>query len=129
MEFCQYLAETNQLPPTDVEQLQRLVHRSRPQIGRVLIELGVMDLRQVMKVMSVQAEEPQTRFGDLAVRCGYLTRDQLDHALAEQRRLTRHAAEIMHRESMLSDEALVKALIGYARGLEDRLQRPAPRLR
>lgn len=121
MDFCQYLIDSGKLPAAESERLLRMVRKSRPQLGRLLIQQGHMDLKQVMQVIYLQADEPQTRFGDLAVRCGYLTRPQLMHALLEQQRMARHPAELLHEEGALPQDDLSRVLIGYVRALEAEL--------
>ena len=57
---------------------------SRPPLGQVCIELGLLDDAQVVRILQDMHEHGQGRFGELAVGLNLLSEEALAQALAEQ---------------------------------------------
>lgn len=53
-------------------------------LGKVLIRKGFVTVREVMELLSLQAIEPHLRIGDLAVREGLCTSEEVRQALETQ---------------------------------------------
>ncbi|MCG8317584.1 MAG: chain length determinant protein tyrosine kinase EpsG [Pseudomonadales bacterium] len=53
-------------------------------IGAILIDSGLIDASAAEKVLQLQKQEPQLRFGDAAIRLGLLTEQELLFALSQQ---------------------------------------------
>lgn len=66
---------------------------TRPPLGKVCIELGLLDEAQVERVLVDMREHGQGRFGELAVGLNLLGEEDLARAVAHQFDLTRLSAE------------------------------------
>lgn len=117
-DFWQLVGEEG-LDPGLVAEFQRM-GEDRPwqPLGRVLIDLGHLTFSQATAVLRIQADEPQTRFGDLAVREGFCSLGQVEEALAHQRANHPGPLELMLRDERLESTALVDMLAAYVRHLE-----------
>lgn len=118
-DFCDYLAAERLLPADRIEAVRRSA--SAPQIGKILLDRGALDVRQLMNIVYQQADHPEIRFGELAVRAGYISEEELLLALREQRLLRRHPAEILLEQGTMELAHLVRALVGYAKLQESAL--------
>lgn len=55
-------------------------------IGEFLISIGVLTEKQVMELLSRQANEsPHKRFGDLVIEAGVCSREELERYILEHR--------------------------------------------
>ena len=117
IDFFEYLSREHILSQDVLRELRRVVFESVPQIGRILLDRGVMDVRQVMQIVGQQADSPQVRFGELAVRAGYLSSRWEDPQLAADDGRPRRR---FYRVTMAGEAALAEATSGE----EDR---PLPR--
>jgi hypothetical protein len=118
-DFCDYLARERLLPTEHIEEVRR--GASAPQIGKILLDRGALDVRQLMNIVYQQADHPEMRFGELAVRAGYISEQELLLALREQRLLRRHPAEILLEQGAMEPAHLVRALVGYTKLQESAL--------
>lgn len=100
------------------EYRQTVAKRPWKPLGRILIDEGILTLRQVAGLFQIQADEPGMRLGDLAVREEYCTVEEIQHALSLQSRTSPGPIELMLRDFRISDENLMDALIGYVHYLE-----------
>ncbi len=75
-------------------------------LGQILIEMRSITLKQVMSLLSMQAEDPALRIGDLAVREGYCTRQDIDAAIEIQRNQSPHPIELLLRDARIGDDSL-----------------------
>ena len=73
-------------------------------LGQVLLEEGLLTLKQVAALVGMQADEPGVRLGDLAVR--------------EE---SPGPIELMLRDHRVDDDAMVNALVGYLQHLEGKV--------
>lgn len=70
----------------------------RPPLGQVAIEEGLLAARQVLDLLWLQHDRPESRFGEIAVAEGYLRLEQvatlLMHQQARQRPVIDHLVEL-----------------------------------
>lgn len=126
-DFCDYMARYHLLPMEVIVELRRGTRA--PQLGKILLDRRAMDVRQVMQIVSLQADEPRMRFGELAIRAGFIDEHELISALRDQRMMRRHPSEIILERGLMKRSALLRALIGYTTLLEGEFYEPegAPR--
>lgn len=121
-DFWNYLARTTDL---DAEILDdyRLQHRKlwRP-LGKILLELGVLDWDQVTLLLNMQCDEPHVRLGELAVREKMCTQGELDEAIDYHAMRHPHPFELLARDERLDVPQVFKALLSYTRHLEGRVR-------
>lgn len=69
---------------TAMQVLSARIERRVP-LGRVAVKLGLLSVKEVIRTLEFQADQPRPiRFGESAVRLGLLTAEDLDHILREQ---------------------------------------------
>ena len=79
---------------------------------------GVLSVRQVMTLLELQADLPEVRFGELALRVGYVTTVQLEDALKFQAAHRRHQISIVAQDGQLGRPDLDAAVVAYVHFLE-----------
>lgn len=91
MQFAMYLVDNGLLSASDFYKALKLQMRSRPQLGSLAIQSRRLTVRQMFLILQEQCDAPHEMFGEIAVRLGFLSADDLGKLLEEQ---TRHMAPI-----------------------------------
>lgn len=117
-DFVQFLLEREEIGQRYADQVRQRAKEERAPIGQLLIRRGVLRVKEVMKVLELQAETPGVRFGDLAVQAGYLTARELESVLAYQRSHRLHQVEIIYSENLMGETRCSHLVISYIRYLE-----------
>ena len=120
--FWRELVEQHVLSPELVEE-HRIAARESPWIplGKIMMREGVLTVRQVMGLVSIQADEPNIRIGDLAVREGLCTPEDIARCLDVQRQSAPGPIQLLLRDERVSSDRLMNSLVGYIHHLEGRL--------
>lgn len=118
LDFVQFLLDRELIDDEAAERVRERARTERSAIGQVLVMRGELSVRQVMNVLERQADEPGVRFGELAVRLGYLTTVQLEAALQFQQSHRRHQVTIVRDEGLLRGPELNGAVVNYVQLLE-----------
>lgn len=92
--------------------------RSRLTIGRLALQLGVLDAPQVFAILARQTRGGKFRFGEVAIEMKLLTPQEVDELLLEQRKRTPPL------ESFLVRAAVIDAL--RAKELREEFERSTP---
>ncbi len=107
------------------ELIQNLRHKVKARgwkpLGAILIRSGFMTVRQVAGLLSMQADEPEMRIGDLAVREGYCTPEHIQQALQQQREGNSGPVDVLLEDERVDDVHLMQALKAYVGHLEGRI--------
>jgi hypothetical protein len=119
MQFAMYLVDNGVLTCEEYYEASKLQQHSRPQLGALAIEARRLTVKQVFAVLSLQCDEPNTRFGELAVRLGYLTDGDISQLLAEQERRATPLLEVLVENGFLSAEVAEQHYAEYRRCLQD----------
>ena len=90
-------------------------------IGEVLRGQGHLTTNQLMDLVQMQSTEPHLRLGELAVREGYCTEEDILEAGTLQRDATPHPLEILLADLPCDRERLWNVVIRYLRQVEMRL--------
>jgi hypothetical protein len=107
--------------PTDV--LDRLETRSGDAVmplGVILRQRGKLTMAQLIELSHMPPGNPRMRLGELAVSKGWCTEEDVDEALAVQERRV-HMLDLVIAEPGFDAVALSRALVGYAKLLEERM--------
>ena len=119
-EFWRYFVETGVFD----EELCRMCFENSDStlqpLGRWLVNMGAIDLDQVLELLTMQKEDPSARIGDLAVRSGMCSEEDVDRALADRQRGSRFPVELMLFDDPTGDEPFFGAMIRYVRFLQGR---------
>src|SRR3712207_5774326 len=84
MQFAMYLVDNGVISCEEFFEALKLQLHSRPQLGALAIETRRLSFRQVFAILRTQCDEPNELFGEIAVRLGFLTQDDVAQLLAEQ---------------------------------------------
>jgi len=87
LEFIVYLYREGVLDAVEgMAVLDRALQRREP-IGRIAVREGILTVKEVVKVLEAQAgTSPRVRFGEAAVRLGFMTQGDLEWMLRNQER-------------------------------------------
>jgi hypothetical protein len=118
MQFGIYLVDNGVITCEEFFEALKLQLKTRPQLGALAIEKRKLNVRQVFGVLRSQCDSPDDMFGELAVKLGYLTADELTQLLHEQAVRVRSFCEILADAGILSADAVAKHFSDYRRALE-----------
>jgi hypothetical protein len=105
MQFAMYLVDNGVISCDEFFEAMKLQMKTRPQLGALAIETRKLTCRQVFSILRAQCEEPNTLFGEIAVRLGYLNEKDLNQLLAEQAARATPLVEVLVENDILSPEA------------------------
>jgi hypothetical protein len=104
MQFAMYLVDNGILSCEEFFEALKLQLHSRPQLGALAIETRRLSFRQVFSILRTQCDEPNSLFGELAVRLGYLTEEDIAQLLAEQAGRAMPLLEVLVENGFLTSE-------------------------
>lgn len=117
-DFAQFLLDRDALTAAQAEQVRERSRSERIPIGQLLMQSSYLSVKQVMAVLAIQADNPGEKFGQIALREGFLTMRQLEDALRLQRSTTRHMIEVVSLMGLFTPAALVEMTVAYVSLLE-----------
>ncbi|MFT7677888.1 MAG: hypothetical protein ACI8QC_001874 [Planctomycetota bacterium] len=100
---------------------ERMCTTSRLPLGALLIKKKFITIRQIMRLLTMQMDEPHMHIGDLAVREGHCTTAQIDVCLSIQQEAQPNPIDQMLRDPDLNQASMLKALTAYIHHLEQSL--------
>lgn len=120
-DFAQYLRDRGLISDALLLEVRTVATEGRIPLGRLLLESQAMNVRQVMKVLALQAEAPGLRFGELSIREGYITTAQLEAALVRQSTARRHQIDVLRDMRLMTHSEFEALLMDYVGFLELRI--------
>jgi hypothetical protein len=87
-------------------------------LGRILVRQKKITIQDSAEIFSRQAEKPHMLFGEVAVELGYCTAEDVDEAIAFQRKECPHVLDLAIADSELDAEGLLAAAADYIRYTE-----------
>lgn len=85
LEFIVYLYQQGRLDAVEAMMVMDQALRGRPPIGKIAVREGMLTVKEVMAVLSAQAEQhPRRKFGETALQLGLLTEQDLRWLLRAQ---------------------------------------------
>ena len=116
----------------DRDTRERILARTRDQwvpFGKILKQRGRLTMTQLMSLLEQQNESPELLLGELAVRAGYCTEEDVYEALRVQREISPHPLEVLVREVAVDRERLIAVFIRYVRRIEEQREKSTARRR
>lgn len=95
------------------------------QLGKILLDEGLLSVRQLMEIVGSQLDRPRLRLGELAVAAGLCTEADIERCLHIQKEESRRAVESFLGGADHRVLGLVRALYERVRTLEDKVERAA----
>lgn len=123
-----YLVEQRIMDAHAANELRQRGEDDRVALGRVLVEEGVLEMGQLMRVLELSDLRPYQRLGDIAVAEGLCEREDIEAAIAIQRKQSRHPIEYVLECPSYRRGPLFAALGEYISMLESRVKRLSARL-
>lgn len=117
-DFAQFLFDRELISQEQADLMRERSESGRVPIGQLFIQKKLCTVRQVMDLVALQAECPTVRFGELALRCKFVTTLQLEEVLSFQKNHRSHQIEVARYERILSKEDLIEQVICYVRFME-----------
>lgn len=121
LDFVQYLRDRELISPQLGDEVRKAARTEKVPLGRLLLDAGAITVRDLMKILALQADSPHERFGEIALRTKVITSTQLESALRLQATVRPHQLEIVRRMALLSSSELQDLTIDYMRFLEMRI--------
>lgn len=118
VDFAQFLLDRALISQAYAAELRDKAENGRMPIGQILIRKRFCSVRQIMDVVALQAECPSVRFGELAVRCKYISTVELQESLAYQRKHRQHQIEVAYFGREIPRQELHVYIVGYVRLME-----------
>jgi hypothetical protein len=106
MQFGIYLVENGVITCEEFFEALKLQVRTRPTIGGLAIEKRKLNVRQVFSVLRQQCDSPADLFGELAVKAGYISGEELASLIHEQTTRVRPFSDILVELEILSPEVV-----------------------
>jgi len=97
------------------------VRREFKPLGRILLDQRRLTIHQLAELILMQAEEPCALLGELAVREGHCTPDEVGEALAYQRESCPHILEMAYMDEDVDTLELIRGAAAYIRHAENLL--------
>ncbi len=101
--------------------IRNRVHEEWVPIGQVLRGQGRLTTNQIMDLVQMQASEPHLRLGELAVRSGFCTEEEVLEAIVMQRLSNPHPLELLLADHPCDRDKLWNVVIRYVKELEARI--------
>jgi hypothetical protein len=121
LRFAEYLYYSRRISFWTLAEAVTWQRRQRPAIGRIAIERGQLTSSQVAQVLDARRRDKafQKPFGEYAIRCGFLTAEQLFVLLDRQRLLQKRIGEYFVAHGVLSQYEIQTARIDMQRHNSD----------
>jgi hypothetical protein len=116
------LVAENLISPFDSARIQKQIRDRWTPIGTILVRQGHLTMSDLAVLLEMQADEPQVRLGDLAVREGYCSEKEIAQAVREQKSAGQSPPELLAAELAGREDRALKILLRYAGQLEARLR-------
>ena len=104
MQFGIYLVENGVLTAEDFVEALKLQLCGRPPLGALAIRQRRLSCRQAFAVLKAQVDSPETRFGETAVKLGFLTDEDIAMLLIEQARCGSTFRDVLVEHRFLSSQ-------------------------
>jgi len=118
MQFGMYLVENGVITCEDFYEALKLQLGTRPQLGALAIEKRKLTMRQVLSVLQAQSDTPDEKFGELALKRGYLTEADLAWLLHEQSVRVKPFGELLVDMGVMSADEMERHYREYRQALE-----------
>jgi len=118
------LVEEGVLTREAAAELQQRTADAWVPLGKLLRQKGLVTMAQLLELLDAKSREPDARIGDLAVRAGYCTREQVEACFTQQREFSPHPLELLARDRNFDPLRLCHALTRYVRELDEARSSP-----
>jgi hypothetical protein len=118
MHFGIYLVENGVITCDEFYEALKFQLSMRPQLGALALECRKLTMRQVFSVLRAQCDAPAKYFGELAVKAGYLTGEDLAQLVCDQTTHSTPFSEVLIELDILQRDAVNQYAREYRRSME-----------
>lgn len=122
-DFAQHLVAFGACSQQVADELTQKAKKAWVPLGMMLVNAGKLRMKQVGEILKYQADDPKALFGDIAVKLGFVTNDELSEALHAQASRCPHVLDMAAADERIDREKYQEALRSYVRHVERRLDR------
>ena len=115
MQFGMYLVDNGLLSTQAFYKALKLQMKSRPQLGTIAIQTRRLTVKQMFVILQEQCDTPQQMFGEIAVRLGYLTSEDLTQLLEEQSQHMASLRDVLVEHGFLAAHVIDQQYAAYRR--------------
>lgn len=115
MQFGMYLVDNGLLSTQAFYKALKLQMKSRPQLGTLAIQTRRLTVKQMFVILQEQCDTPQQMFGEIAVRLGYLTSEDLNQLLEEQSQHMASLRDVLVEHGFLAAHVIDQQYAAYRR--------------
>lgn len=113
MWFELFVYESGLISSEQLAHALRVQLSRRPLLGELALKTKLLSVRDVMKILAAQADQPVSQFGQLASELGIATNESIALLLMEQSRMTPDFGDILVELGYLTPYTLEKAREDY----------------
>jgi len=110
-----YLVDNGLLSTQAFYKALKLQMKSRPQLGTIAIQTRRLTVKQMFVILQEQCDTPQQMFGEIAVRLGYLTSEDLTQLLEEQSQHMASLRDVLVEHGFLAAHVIDQQYAAYRR--------------
>jgi uncharacterized protein YlaN (UPF0358 family) len=110
-----YLVDNGLLSTQAFYKALKLQMKSRPQLGTIAIQTRRLTVKQMFVILQEQCDTPQQMFGEIAVRLGYLTSEDLNQLLEEQSQHMASLRDVLVEHGFLAAHVIDQQYAAYRR--------------
>ncbi len=118
VQLADYLVRRGVVSTKSAEEYKERVRSGFKPLGKVLLEQRHLSIHQLAQLIQIQLDEPHIQLGELAVREGFCSREDLDAALTYHRENCPHILELALRDPNVDSLELVRTTAEYIRSAE-----------
>ena len=121
-QFVDFLVEQGLLELDEQQALIADAQQRQDLLGHVMLKERILSLRQMCKLLRIQANEPGLQIGPLAVREGMISQGTLEAVVRFQARTTQHPVDTLVVSERLSQAELMAALVDYVKRVDAEIE-------
>ncbi|NOY42964.1 MAG: hypothetical protein GXP26_14155 [Planctomycetes bacterium] len=113
MHFGLYLVKHGVITSAQFTEALECQLLSRPQLGALAIEQGKLSVKEIFRILQAQADDPKKLFGELAVKAGMISEDELESLLYRQSTCTLPMVKIIVELGFVTADVAQECLVEY----------------
>lgn len=113
-----YLLSEGLISEMEVRDLARTAGADCMPLGQILVRHKIISIQDLLKSLTYQDDHPDAPVGELCVRNGFCTQEQIDAALELQSRSAPHSLLVLLNAFGVSNGDLLRAIAEYVANLE-----------
>ena len=110
MWFASYLYEKGVITGQQFAEAAKIQLQRRKKFGTIAMNLGKLSIKQLMEILSIQADNLDAPIGEIAIQLGFLTRSDVAEILAVQSTDVPDFGQILVEMCIITEEQMADEL-------------------